>query len=58
MTDYGCISVFNPLISVKEGWILFMQSVIRKTNRKGARYSQSLNRVRSVEQKLTLFENV
>lgn len=33
-----------------------MQSVIRKTNRKGTRGSQSLNRVRSVEQKLTLFE--
>lgn len=31
-------------------------SVIRKTNRKGIRNSQSLNRVRSVEQKLTLFE--
>ena len=31
-------------------------SVIRKTNRKGIRNSQSLNRVRSVEQRLTLFE--
>jgi integrase/recombinase XerD len=33
-----------------------MQSGIRKTNRKGTRNSQSLNRVRSVEQRLTLFE--
>ena len=47
--------MFNPLISVKEGWIFFM-SVIRKTNRKGRRNSQSLNRVRSIEQKMTLFE--
>src|SRR6476646_5388526 len=30
--------------------------VIRKTYRKGIRNSQSLNRARSVEQKLTLFE--
>lgn len=33
-----------------------MQSVIRKTTRKGARSNQSLNRVKTVEQKLTLFE--
>ena len=33
-----------------------MQPVIRKTNHKGDRNNQSLNRVRLVEQKLTLFE--